>query len=93
MKIADAIMKKLLKLVKEEYKATIEAKVKKATADFIDLTEEEQNEWFYDIGTIGYFFDENHLELEDDWYNMLTDSDNEDDFVELVCEYLDCHLN
>ena len=93
MKKADKVMNKILELVKDEHKALIEEKVKKATKEFVDLTEEEQDEWFCDIGTIGYFFDENHLELEDDWYTVLTDPDDEDYFVELVCDYLDCFLD
>ena len=93
MKKTDRIMNKILKLVKDEHKTLVEEKVKKATTDFVNLSEEEQDEWFCDIGTIGYFFDENHLELEDDWSNMLIDSEDEDYFVDLVCEYLDCCLD
>ena len=93
MKNANKIMKKILGLVKDEHKEMIEAKVKKATEEFVALSEDEQEDWFFGDGTIGYFFDDNHLELDDDWYNVLVKPDDETDFVEFVCDYLDCFLD
>jgi hypothetical protein len=97
MKKADKIMKKILGLVKDEHKEMVEANVKKATNEFLELSDDEQEDWFYGDGTIGYFFDDNHLEFLDDYeagmQKVLLNPEDECDFIDLVCEYLDCHLD
>ena len=96
MKKTDKIMKKILALVKDEHKALVEEKVKKATKEFTELSEDEQEGWFRADGTIGYFFDSDHLELfkeyETGMQMILNDTEDEYDFVDLVCDYLDCCL-
>jgi hypothetical protein len=86
-------MQQILALVKDEYKNEVEEKVKKATENFIALSDEEQEEYFMDIGTIGYFFDDNNLDIDCEVFELLVDEYDEADFVELVCDYLDCFLD
>lgn len=97
MKKADKIMKKILGLVKDEHKEMVEESVKKATNEFLALSEDEQEDWFCGDGTIGYFFDSNHLKFLEDYeagmQKVLINPDDEFDFVDFVCEYLDCFLN
>lgn len=95
MKKADKIMSKILGLVKDEHKAMVEASVKKATEEFLALSEEEQEEYFLDIGTIGYFFDDNKLEFDREVHELLISNEDEEecDFVDFVCDYLDCFLD
>jgi hypothetical protein len=97
MKKADKIMKKILGLVKDEHKEMVEANVKKATNEFLALTDEEQYDWFVAEGTIGWFFDTNHLGFLEDYeagmQKVLLNPGDECDFIDLVCEYLDCHLD
>lgn len=93
MKKTDKIMKKILALVKDEHKALVEEKVKKATKEFTELSEEEQEAWFCGDGTIGYFFDSDHRELFKECEMILNDTEDEYDFVDLVCDYLDCCLD
>ena len=93
MKKTDKIMKKILALVKDEHKALVEEKVKKATKEFTALSEEEQEDWFSGDGIIGYFFDSDHLELFKGMQMILNDTEDEYDFVDLVCDYLDCYLD
>jgi hypothetical protein len=100
MKKADKIMKKILGLVKDEHKEMVEANVKKATNEFLALTDEEQYDWFVAEGTIGWFFDTNHLGFLEDYeagmQMVLKNEDNEDDefaLIDLVCDYLDCYLD
>lgn len=97
MKNADQTMVKILSLVKDEHKELVEEKVKKATKEFLALPEDEQDDWFCGDGTIGYFFDDNHLDLfedyEDGMQTILIDPENADDFIEFVCTYLDCYLD
>ena len=100
MKKADTIMKNILALVKDEYKELVEEKVKKATNEFVALSEDEQDKWCYGIGTIGYFFDYNHLDLAEDYragmQKVLINPNDEEvqyNFCYSVCCYLDCYLD
>lgn len=97
MKKADKIMNKILGLVKDEHKEMVEEKIKKATNEFLELSDDEQEGWFCGDGTIGYFFDSNHLEFLEDYkagmQKVLINPEDEYDFVDLVCEYLDCFLD
>lgn len=97
MKKADKIMSKILGLVKDEHKAMVEEKVKKATNEFLALTDEEQYDWFVAEGTIGWFFDTNHLGFLEDYeagmQKVLIDFGSECDFIDFVTDYLDCFLD
>lgn len=94
-KKAQKKMQQILALVKDEYKSEVEEKVKKATEKFMALTDDEQEEYFFDIGTIGYFFDDNNLELNCEVHELLISNEDEEeaDFIDLVCDYLDCFLD
>ena len=95
-KKAQAKMKQILALVKDERKAEVEEKVKNATEKFLALSEDEQDDWFSACGTIDYFFDSNNLELDCEVHELLVNPDDEDDetdFIDLVCDYLDCFLD
>ena len=86
-------MEQILAFVKDERKAEVEEKVKKATEKFLSFTEEEQDDWFSACGTIDYFFDSNNLELDCEVHELLVnpnDVDDEVEFIDLVCDYLDC---
>jgi hypothetical protein len=95
-KQAQEKMNQILAVVKDEYKAEVEEKVKDATERFIALSDEEQEEYFMDCGTIAYFFDDNQLKLDTDYCNVLIDPDDADlssEFIDLVCDYLDIFLD
>lgn len=103
---AEQILAAAIALVKDEYKALLEARIKEATEKFLTLTEDEMFDIFFDLGAIGYYFDENNLGFEyDEILSMLIDAadySGKDDyadedspeleFVDLVTDYLDCFL-
>jgi hypothetical protein len=103
---AEQVLVAAIALVKDEYKALLETRIKEATEKFLTFTEDERFDIFFGLGTIGYYFDENNLGFEyDEIMSMLIDAADysgkdeyadedspELEFVDLVTDYLDCFL-